>query len=436
MIQNSTELSSVLRLRHPFVKDVATLFSGKAAAGTVGLLLAPVIARLFSPEHFGVAALFVSLIVVLGPVSTLCYDQGIVLPDIDYKARNLGALAMTASLVTSMVIVLPLCVAFLWFPEIDVVARLGTFILLVPLGMILLAAVNVAENLHTRRRAFPAVARADVSQALATPLTRIGLAAAFGSSIWGLVTGYFCGLLVRLAVLSRLIVAELRNGVTSDPGELRQLAAEYRDFPLSNAPARFARAFSNQLPVIALGLLVSPLVVGIYAMAYRLVAMPGESVANSVRRVFLQRSAARHNAGESLHTLFRNTTLSMTGLALAVLLMIWLLADAVVPYLLGERWADVAQYMKLLGIWYVCVWAAVPASAMFVVLRRQEAWLRIQIWLAVLRIAFLFAAYLLNAEPLAMVAGFVAAGVLVNVGVVSFMAVYTRKVDTDERHVA
>src|SRR5947209_80374 len=63
--------------------DVATLASGTAVAQLVGLLAAPLIARLFSPAAFGGLALFAAISGTISVIACWRYELAIVIPEKD-----------------------------------------------------------------------------------------------------------------------------------------------------------------------------------------------------------------------------------------------------------------------------------------------------------------------------------------------------------------
>jgi hypothetical protein len=57
-----------------------TLTTGSAIAFGVSILASPITSRLFGPEEFGLAALFMSGATILGAIAFLRYEMAIVLP--------------------------------------------------------------------------------------------------------------------------------------------------------------------------------------------------------------------------------------------------------------------------------------------------------------------------------------------------------------------
>ncbi|MDZ7775662.1 MAG: hypothetical protein U5L09_08740 [Bacteroidales bacterium] len=60
-----------------FFQNIAVVAGGNTAAKLIGILSAPVITRLYSPEDYGVFSVFASAVAVIGALSTLRYAVAI-----------------------------------------------------------------------------------------------------------------------------------------------------------------------------------------------------------------------------------------------------------------------------------------------------------------------------------------------------------------------
>ena len=72
-----------------FAANVLKLVTGSVFAQGIGVLVAPIVARLFAPEAFGFAALFTSIAGIISVVACLRYELAIMLPKTDEEAANL-----------------------------------------------------------------------------------------------------------------------------------------------------------------------------------------------------------------------------------------------------------------------------------------------------------------------------------------------------------
>ncbi|MEM9058405.1 MAG: hypothetical protein AAGD86_13070, partial [Pseudomonadota bacterium] len=73
--------------------------------------------------------------------------------------------------------------------------------------------------------------------------------------------------------------------------------------------------------------------------------------------------------------------------------LLWLYAERIAPWVLGEQWAQAGVYVKLLTPLFFVGFLTRPIGTLFVVLRRQSLGLRIQIGLLLARLAVFMHAY-------------------------------------------
>ena len=72
-----------------FAQDVLTLTSVPVFSQIMGILLTPIVTRMYTPESFGLANLFGSAIMILVVFSTMGYHSAIILPKNDSTATNI-----------------------------------------------------------------------------------------------------------------------------------------------------------------------------------------------------------------------------------------------------------------------------------------------------------------------------------------------------------
>ena len=137
-----------------FVGHIALLMSGKVVAAAIALVLTPVIARLFDPGDFGIAALFFSLSTMLGSVASLRYENALVIAK--DEADALPLLSMTFRVLISVCLVLLAALALLKLIHVPVpyAEKLGLWIWAIPLSVFLMGFVTILENWLTRTKEY------------------------------------------------------------------------------------------------------------------------------------------------------------------------------------------------------------------------------------------------------------------------------------------
>lgn len=407
-------------LKHKvFLGNVATLMSARAVAAAIALLTMPIVARLFTAEDFGVAAMFLSLGVMLSNVGALRYEAALVLPKSDSEALLLMSFSYRALGVICLLLLVCIGGYKLSSLTVPVLESLGMWLWFVPLGVLLLTALQIQESWLGRKKQFKLVATAFVAGTAVVGGSRISFGLLSGSSTYGLIIGQLLGQMSRLVMQKSATVIGIKVAFRHVSWqEMRDIAAKYSDFPKLNAPAAFLTAAAQQLPVMLFGVLFSPAIVGFYAMAIRLTQVPILVVANSVRRVFLQKAADINNRGRSLEFAFLMATGGLALLGIIPLLVLWFFGETITVLLLGEKWAGTGRYLEIMSPWLFTLWASVPANPIFIVLRKQRLWLTMQVTATTVRLATFGLSYILKASPELTLGAFVTATVMGNVFVI------------------
>ena len=84
---------------------------GTAIAQGINILSTPILSRMYSPEDFGIAAVFVSLIFLLSVVASLRYELAIPLPKTERHADALVILSFIVQIIFAFILlILVLCI--------------------------------------------------------------------------------------------------------------------------------------------------------------------------------------------------------------------------------------------------------------------------------------------------------------------------------------
>lgn len=395
------------------------MMSGKAIAAAIAFFTMPIISRLFSPADFGVAAVFLSIIGITSNVAALRYESAIVLPKSDAEALKLMGLCYRVAIVFCLLMLTGVMVLEALPANVAVMSTLGVWSWLLPLGTLLMVALQIQEAWLSRCRKFGVISSTVVAGTVINSSVRIGSGVYFGSSIFALIASNLFGMLSRLALQARASPGASR-ALAGRLGreELRRLSREYVDFPKLNAPAALVFSIGNQMPVLFFGAVFPPAIAGFFAMANRISAVPVTVVATSVRRVFLQKAAEVRQRGRSLRKAFFLTTGGLLLLGAPPFTILGLFGGPVTAFVLGEPWRSAGEFLEVMAPWLLSVWLVSPCNAVFIVLRRQRLWLFGQILLTAIKLLAFVLAYTLAFSALDALKAFVFASTLGNAGLV------------------
>ena len=412
--------------RRPFVRHVGIVAGGNVIAQAVAIVFSPIIARLYGPDAFGLYGVFKAMLTIGIPCVALGYAYAIVLPAADEDARRLLRLALvlgTAVTLAGMAILIPLR------QQIAVGLGLGDFapyLLWVPPAIGFGAMAAALDQWLTRTKAFRAISGVAIGHMLSInigkavaglfapgPLALIGIASG-GQGLHALLAALGSQRSLRRAASGAALPSTRRLAWLFDERD-RSLLRQYRDFPLYRLPQMLLNTTAYGLPTILLAALFSPVAAGLYAMAQRVIELPGEIIASAVGKVFQQRVAEGAHRGESLRRLIVRATLGLSGIVLIPSVLIAIIGPAAFALVFGPEWRGAGEYARWLGLWLFFGFAGRPSITAIPILSLQGHFLAYEVASVILRSAAILVGALVLQSDVAAVALFALSGALLNV---------------------
>lgn len=404
--------------RSRFLRNVAAVATGTAAAQAVTVACAPLIARQYGPAAFGVLGSFTALLGVIGPIAALSYPIAIVLPARESDARGLAWLSVAIALTSSVLVELAVFVVGGPLVRLLHLEAIEPFLPWLGPAMFLAACLQVVEQRRIRTKQFTLTARVAVLQSLLMNGAK---------AVAGFVQPLAATLVVLATLGNGLYATMLASGMRGSlfrragPGQtsLRELACRHRDFALYRAPQIGLNAAAQGLPVVMLASLFGTSAAGFYTLARTVLSMPFRLIGKAVSDVFYPRftEAARHGAD------LRRLLLKGTGLlAVAGIVPFGLVAvsgPSLFRWVFGAAWAPTGEYARWLAIWLFFGFLNRPSVAAIATLSLQGFYLVYEIGSVVLRAAAIYAGFAWFHSDVAAVAGFSLAGAVLNATLIS-----------------
>lgn len=350
---------------------VLTLLAGSGAAFLIGYAAKLVLLRLYDPAAFGLYEFVVAVVSVLIPISSLRYEDAIVLPERDEEARDvLGvALLVGAGIVILSTVLLPLApLVGAWAGDPDVAGWLW----MVPLLLLVIRVSKLGELWLTRRQRFGRISTASVTQSAVMTATRIaaGLrAGGVGGLLGGFAVGHAAAAVVNVSAATR--------DVRRVPGRptwagLAEAARRYRRFGQFSAPAALVAALATRVPFLLLLVYFDRNVLGLFGQAFNVLYVPLALLAAAVGQVFFVRAAESVHRGE-LPALAESVHGRLVLIALFPVAAVAAAGPDVFEILFGASWRDAGTYATLISGWVLFTSVASPLTRLFDVLERQRA---------------------------------------------------------------
>jgi O-antigen/teichoic acid export membrane protein len=365
---------SALRQKGSFAQNLAVTFSGSAAVAAIGLVLTPVMARIYPPASYGEFAVFSSLVNNVAMVSTLTYTWAIALPKNHRRFLALVQLSVLLALATLLLLLGVVAVAGRTVERWLHAEALHPWMYAVPVVVTLFNLNATMSNWYQRKKEFRKRAGIEVATALLGRSITIGYGLLFHGPLGGLVIGELFNKLTAFVGL-------LRGGLHRELGELyrtfswrriRSVAREYRDFPLYVLPSNYLGVLAAQLPVFMLTSFGTSMV-GLYSFSVSLLELPVTLIGNALAPVFQQKAVETHHENpERLANLCLQLYTKLFYLGLLPFGLVTVFGDWIFKLAFGAQWEMAGLFTSYLGYYYVFRLTGIALSPVLALLRRQR----------------------------------------------------------------
>jgi len=358
--------------RRPEARHAGLLISGSMAAQVALLATAPLLARLFPPQDFGIFSLMLIVSTIGGSIGGLCYEVAVILPRSRLAAVSLYRLAFLLSLLTPFLTVGLVALVQHLLPGLMGAPRDVLFYVYCIAGAALTAQLNLLGYGHSRAEQYEPVSVNKLTQALLPALAQIGLAL-IGMTGQGLMLGRVLGLWASAAWLSRGLPSGYRprDLFRARPAALWTVARTYRDF-LTHVPRQLLVRGSSMLPAALLLGTYGPTVAGLYFFAQRLIERPGMLLGDSLTRVPMKQFAKRVHAGRKLTRAALLYTAAVSAPVLLGVALLTAIAHPLFRIVFGPQWEGAADYALVLAGWAAIRMISLPMGTIPTVLRKQK----------------------------------------------------------------
>lgn len=355
-----------------YVRAVAVLSTGQFIAAAIPLVAAPVLGRLYLPADYGLLATYMAVGQVLGVVSTLQLQHGILAEHSDRRAEELVVVCRWTALGVAVVAALVGVTAYALMAHHEVYAQGRGWMLLLPAttwGAGVTASVAALAN---RRRRYGAMAHIPVTMVAVTVATSIALGL-LGWGVHGLFTSYLLGQAVSVCSYM-MLERTMRVGGAGQPCKRRLLAVarRHRGFATYTLPSEMIGTVNLQMPVFALSAMGALPLLGAFTRARQLVGAPLMLLGSSIATVFRQRAAEQYRATGSCRPIYAKTFAALTVLGLPPTIVLMIIAPDFFEWFLGANWREAGEVARALAPMLFLRFVCSPLSSIFYFLSRQR----------------------------------------------------------------
>jgi len=374
----ATATSSVAGTERPgssktLMRSIFKLAAGRGAVIALGLVLAPVLSRLYDPKDFGTLALLTMIVGVLEGFTSLAYIGAMPLAESAAKRRDLFVLSSVIAVVGTLILSIAVLFGAELFADVFGVPDLAVYGFVIPL-LFLALAMRVSLNMALScQKKYGRVSLRNVIVSLGTRGTQIvaGLAG-WAWSPAGLILGTVVGWSAGAMAFSIPSVRSMFRRSTEPLrlADLKSVAVEYRRFPGIELWTGTLNKVTLWLPVLVMGLLFSEVVVGLYAFARTLVCLPTQLFTFSSSQVYYVEAAESVTRGDSVARTTSDLLRLLILLTAFPFTVVLILGPLLFEVVFGPPWREAGVYAMILVPWVASGAIVTPISRIFMAKNR------------------------------------------------------------------
>lgn len=355
-----------------FSKNVLTLVTGTAIAQAIPIAISPILTRIYSPEDFGIFALYLSITSVISVIATARYEFAITLPEKEEDAYNLVWLSLSIVVVVSLLLLL---IIILFNSEIGILLgneEINFWLYLAPITVLFSGVYQTFNYWFNRQRMYKSLSKSRVLQTSLSSASNLGI----GSLVKSGPSGLICGNIVGQGAAALYFIFNFNKIKSFDVSsinfnEMKSMGKRYINFPKYDALAAFFNISSAQITHIFFNSFFSATISGHYYLVQKIFNAPIALLAGAVQDVFKMEVVTLHIAKGNTRKLFITTLKKLFLLSLVPFVLIFFFAEDIFVIVFGKDWAVAGNYVKIMAPVFFIRFLSFPLSYMLYVVEKQ-----------------------------------------------------------------
>ena len=368
------------------IRNFTKLLSANLVAQVIGLVVYPILTRMYAPEDFGLLNLFLSIGGVLIILSTAEYYYAIVLPKEETDAEQVLGVGVLWLVATTILV--GLSVAFarpisLLFKSPDLIS----YYWLMPLYVFAMGAWNLLNYWYIRHKEYNPISRYQVSQNVLSAGGKLGMGwggVLHGGMIYSVVVAPLISLVCSWIYARKTLLPAWRRISWRGVAEQAKL---YRNFPCFVLPRSFVNMLAGQMPILLLTPFFGGEAVGFLSLAILLGYTPIGTITRAIYQVMYQHTMEQVHRQKPIGQIFRKFILSASAIIIPVFVGLWFVLPQLTAWLLGAEWHISGEYIRWMLPWLYVSLLSCSINFLFDVFMKQKWGLFFELMLAVMRVA-------------------------------------------------
>lgn len=322
--------------------------TGTTIAQAIPIAISPILTRLYTPEDFGVFALYMTIVSLISIMATGRYELAIMLPKKDEDAINIVALSILISFFISIITFILIFIFNTQITNLLGNSEISIWLYLVPISVLLSGLYQSFYYWNNRKKQYKRLATSRVIQSGATATTNIGMGmASVGSG--GLIVGSLVGKSIATFNLGKIILKNDKKRIVHIKRlKIFALIKKYIKFPTWNLGSGFIHTGRENIIQLFIYKYFSSSFLGFYFFSNRILKTPSTILINAFSDVFFQKLSKITSYDKMYSLSLRYAQKIFFILVIPYIIFVLSLKD-IVPIIFGEKWGELYLYLYIMS---------------------------------------------------------------------------------------
>jgi O-antigen/teichoic acid export membrane protein len=359
-----------LKPKSEFSRNLLTLMTGTALAQAIPIAIMPILTRIYSPEQFGVFALYMAFTTMVAVLATGRYELAIMLPRKNEDAINILVLSVLICVAVTLV---TFVIVFIFNAEITLLLgdpSISIWLYFVPISVFLTGIYQSLNYWNNRNKQYKKIAINRVAQASTTGALNLGMGIG-GIGIAGLVLGSLLGQVIATSLFIKVFFRKDHRYLQEIKGlKILALVKKYKKMPIYNLPNVAVDNIRLSGIFILIAKFYSTATLGQFTLAWKAVQAPMAIVGSSISQVFFQKLS--NSSKKDLYSIVLSFLWKAFLFSSPIFLVIYFVAPNVFSFFFGSDWILAGQAVSIMTPWLFFNFISSPLSTLYIILNKQE----------------------------------------------------------------
>lgn len=366
--------------RSEFVKNTLTLVTGTSIAQIIGILLYPVLSRMFLPSEFGLLSTIAQISAIIMIISTGKYEGSILITETKQEGANVIGLVLKYSAIILLIsfVILQLMGGYLadWLNQ----DNLPKWLFICPLSAYVIIIYNCFNEWCVRNKYYKVLSWNKIINTLSHT---------FGKVLFGIVRIFSNGLVIgdllgRTVSAGTCVYRGLKNDkehfLNIDKKQFKPLIKKYNIFPKYYMPDQLLSTIGVAMPVFFISGFFNTTEVGYYTITMNVLSIPLSFISIAVRDVFRQRANEDYSNTGSCIRIYKKLLYRLLAGSIIISLLVYFFLPSLFSIFLGAKWRVAGEYAQILLPMMMIDFVAMALSGVFIITKKLNVSLIWQIY--------------------------------------------------------